>query len=172
MIIALVGTPSAGKHTILEYLVAKHDFVRLDLARNVPPAAPASLHTAADLGALSLGEVSRAALCLRLRRLADACSLASRPPSHPPTHCSTTRHVTGSATTLPPPSRHIATSSRSSRGLSFCSLALMGPCGAAMPENARRTRGSRLCPLEILTNASSRQRAHARRLRRRARRAA
>jgi len=31
MIIALVGTPSAGKHTVLNYLVTKHDFKRLDL---------------------------------------------------------------------------------------------------------------------------------------------
>ncbi|TXT13768.1 hypothetical protein VHUM_01135 [Vanrija humicola] len=49
MIIALVGTPSAGKHTILEYLVAQHAFVRLDLGG-------ADTGVGAGVGALSLGE--------------------------------------------------------------------------------------------------------------------
>lgn len=31
MIIAIVGTPSAGKTTVLEYLVEKHGFLRIGL---------------------------------------------------------------------------------------------------------------------------------------------
>ncbi|BEI85345.1 hypothetical protein CcaverHIS002_0507460 [Cutaneotrichosporon cavernicola] len=31
MFIALVGTPSSGKHAVLDYLVQRHDFTRLDL---------------------------------------------------------------------------------------------------------------------------------------------
>lgn len=40
MIIALVGTPSAGKHTVLDYLVAKHGFQALTLNADAGPNAP------------------------------------------------------------------------------------------------------------------------------------
>lgn len=37
MIIALVGTPSAGKHTVLDYLVTKHGFERVVVAGESDP---------------------------------------------------------------------------------------------------------------------------------------
>lgn len=46
MLVALVGTPSAGKHTVLDYLVQQHGFVTLDVAP--PPANSVSLATKVD----------------------------------------------------------------------------------------------------------------------------
>ncbi|KAL1411249.1 Deoxycytidine monophosphate (dCMP) deaminase [Vanrija albida] len=56
MIIALVGTPSAGKHTVLEYLVAKHDFVRLELAPAGAGAAAPAPPDEGGIGSLSIVE--------------------------------------------------------------------------------------------------------------------
>jgi hypothetical protein len=91
MIIALVGTPSSGKDTVMEYLISRHDFRRLELSSSAEPA----------LEALDVSEreadVSRcfpSCICSFIPN-----NLFSAQYSQRPTLSSTTSRAIGAATT-------------------------------------------------------------------------
>lgn len=96
MFIALVGTPSSGKHAVLDYLVQRHGFTRLDIGPAQPPA-PADDSVEAGVDALDLDEwVGISPLLLSPTPLPSPYSLpfaSSFLPSYRPSFLQSTRRV-------------------------------------------------------------------------------